>query len=54
VALADVEEDLRGGWGSGFAGERVARHYAYLATLGYQPSPWEQAKLDEAAKRAGD
>jgi hypothetical protein len=48
VAIADVESDLN----HSFNDSRVPDHYAYLKTLGYEPSPWETAKLAEAAERA--
>jgi ParB/RepB/Spo0J family partition protein len=51
LAFASGELGLRGHYGR-FGEDVVAEHYAYLATLGYQPSPWEQGKLDEAAKAA--
>ena len=49
-ALADTENDLRSPWRHSFGDPSIARHFAYLATLGYQPTPWEKAKLDEAAE----
>lgn len=48
-ALAGVERRLRGNY-SRFAGDEVTEYFAYLRSLGYEPSPFEQAKLDEAAK----
>ncbi len=47
LAFATVESGLDGPYAR-FDTAGVAEHYAYLAGLGYQPSPWEQAKLDEA------
>ena len=49
-ALADAETVLRSPWRHSFSDPSIARHFAYLATLGYEPSPWEKAKLDEAAE----
>lgn len=47
LAFAGLEVQLRSNHG-GF--DDVTEYYAYLATLGYEPSPWEKAKLDEAAE----
>ncbi len=49
VTLAVVEPSLRNTWGR-FDAPDVVRHYAYLASLGYTPSTWEQERLDEAAE----
>jgi ParB family chromosome partitioning protein len=49
VGLAEVEMRLR--WNhTMFMGDRVAEHFSYLASLGYQTSPFEDAKLAEAAE----
>lgn len=47
VSVVEIEETLRHG---SFAGDRVAAHFAYLKTLGYEPNPWEKTKLAEVAK----
>lgn len=47
TALASVESRLRWNW-SRWTWPEVPGYFAYLAELGYTPSPWEQAKLDEA------
>lgn len=52
VAFATVEVGLAGAYGR-YTDAGVAEHYAYLVEFGYEPSPWEKAKLDEA-KGAGD
>lgn len=49
IALSDTEGRIRNM--SQLPAEGVA-HYAYLATLGYEPSPWEKTQLAEAAERA--
>ncbi len=49
LALAFVEDELRGGWGS-FNGAKVRQHYSYLRELGYQPNEFETRKLAEAAE----
>lgn len=51
VTVAEVEGDLR--YGS-FAGDRVAAHFAWLAELGYEPSPFEAAELARARAAGGD
>lgn len=51
LAFATVEVVLSGPYAR-WADKGVAEHYAYLKTLGYEPSPWEKAKLAEAAERA--
>jgi hypothetical protein len=52
LAFACLEVELRGSYGR-FSDKGVAEHYAYLAELGYQLSPYEQEKLAEAAEKAG-
>jgi ParB/RepB/Spo0J family partition protein len=49
IALANAEARMR--YVSQLGPDDVG-HYAYLATLGYEPSPWEKAKLAEAAEWA--
>lgn len=51
LAFAVVEVGLTGPYAR-FNDKGVAEHYEYLATLGYEPSPWEKVKLAEAAQRA--
>lgn len=47
VAAAGTEATLSGPYGR-WAGEEVTAHYAWLATLGYQPTPFEVAELAAA------
>ena len=52
LAFATVEVGLTGTYGR-YTDKGVAEHYEYLIGLGYEPSPWETAKLAEA-KAASD
>lgn len=51
LAFAVVEVGLTGPCAR-FNDKGVVEHYAYLKSLGYEPSPWETAKLAKAAERA--
>lgn len=50
-ALASVELVLSGPSYSRWETKGVAEHYEYLMGLGYEPSPWEQARVSEAEVR---
>lgn len=52
VALASTEAKLR--WThSRWSWPEVPAYFAYLATLGYEPTPWEREKLAEATAKDG-